>query len=152
MPSVENFGAVFHTPMLNQPEDAAIVEKSSMRNSLARLSPLGETAEMTATQQMRPKRRNPFAGGSQNPFSSVDELQLVKVPDAPETHERRKPMRGYLSGSQGPLDNLFGMLDGKQPRPPQKIEVVRTEKAQAGGEDDDAPVSAGDGPPRYGSR
>ena len=114
-----------------------------MSNSLAPRTGAEETTEMAETQKMRPKRQNPFRGGSQNPFSMTDDVQLVKVPDAPETHERRQPRRGYLSGSQGPLDNLFGMLDGKQPRPPQKIEVVRTEQAAGHDEDD----GGGEAPP-----
>lgn len=102
---------------------------------------------MSATQDLRPKRSNPFAGGSQNPFSSVDDIRLLKVPDAPETHERRQGRRGYLSASQGPMDNLFGMLDGKTPRAPQKIEVVRNVSEAP---DDDA--SGGESPapaPRF---
>src|SRR5271170_4449886 len=88
---------------------------------------------------MRSKRPNPFASTRElNPLSMVDEPILVKVPDAPETHERRKPMRGYLSGTGGPLDNLFSLLDGKQPQVPRKIEVVRNVPAvgEAGGDDD----------------
>lgn len=97
---------------------------------------------MTATQDLRVKRTNPFAGGSQNPFSSVDDVRLVKMPDAPETHERRQGRRGYLSASQGPMDNLFGMLDGKTPRNPQKIEVVRNVSDAPEADDGDSDNSA----------
>jgi hypothetical protein len=100
---------------------------------------------------MRPKRPNPFASTRElNPLSMVDAPLLVKVPDAPETHERRKPMRGYLSGTGGPLDNLFSLLDGKQPQVPRKIEVVRDAPARAS--DDGGDEDAGPPPPRFGRR
>lgn len=115
---------------------------------------MGKLLDMTTDidkRDLRHRRPNPFAGGrAMNPLSTLDEPTLVKVPEAPETHERRVRPRGYLSGTGGPLDNLFGMLDGKQPQAPKKIEVVRTERAPASSDDDDSEPEPGDRPPRYG--
>ncbi len=66
--------------------------------------------------------KNPFA---HNPFSPLAEPILVKVPDAPETHEPRKALRSYLAPrSGGDLSELAAALGGGR-RPKKIIERVR---------------------------
>ena len=83
---------------------------------------------------------NPFAS---NPFSRGRELKLQTVPDAPETHEPRKPLRTYLSqgGSGISLEGLLG--SGKSRKPVVQEKVVYREAPQ---DDEDGDDSA----PRYG--
>ncbi len=54
--------------------------------------------------------KTPFA---KNPFSRERELVLVKIPEAPETHEPRKTLRSYLAPrSGGDLSELAAALGG----------------------------------------
>lgn len=84
---------------------------------------------------------NPFVS---NPFSRGRELKLQTVPDAPETHEPRKPPRTYLSQGGGgiSLDGLLGS-GGKARRPIVQEKVVYREAPQDDGDSDDSA-------PRYG--
>ncbi|MFA6132565.1 MAG: hypothetical protein WC869_00960 [Phycisphaerae bacterium] len=60
-----------------------------------------------------------------NPFNKSDELVLVKVPEAPETHEPRKSLRSYLAPrAGGDLSELAAALGGGR-RPKKIIEHVR---------------------------
>lgn len=62
----------------------------------------------------------PFA---KNPFNPRGDVVLVKVPDAPETHEPRKPLRSYLAArGGGDAGDLSGLL-GRKPK--KIIERVR---------------------------
>lgn len=66
--------------------------------------------------------KSPFAF---NPFSHDSELVLVKVPEAPETHEPRKSLRSYLAPrSGGDLSELAAALGGGR-RQKKIIERVR---------------------------
>lgn len=66
--------------------------------------------------------KSPFV---KNPFNKRDELVLVKIPDAPETHEPRKSLRSYLAPrSGGDLSELAAALGGGR-RPKKIIERVR---------------------------
>jgi hypothetical protein len=63
---------------------------------------------------------------SKNPFTAKDP-KLVKVPDAPETHEPPKRLRSYLVGaslSDSISTALSPLLPGA-PRPSRKVEVER---------------------------
>lgn len=67
------------------------------------------------------KRPNPFA--KKNPFTTLEAIQLVAIPPAPETHEGRRPLRSYLaagSGGGGAGDALAPL--GLKPK---RIEVER---------------------------
>ena len=60
-----------------------------------------------------------------NPFNKHDELVLVKIPEAPETHEPRKSLRSYLAPrSGGDLSELAAALGGGR-KPKKIIERVR---------------------------
>ena len=84
---------------------------------------------------MQRKRPDPFA---HNPLRLADKLELVKVPDAPETHEVRKPLRSYLA----PKGALGGDAGGPPPRVKKIIERVKEVPSADGGEDDsDLPVA-----------
>lgn len=69
------------------------------------------------------KNPNPF---STNPLTHLPELKLVTVPAAPETHEKRQPLRSFLnpSGGSGGLGALLDGLSGGS-RAPKKIEVEK---------------------------
>ena len=56
---------------------------------------------------------NPF---TKNPFTQVEAVQLLKMPEAPETHEVRKPMRQYLGAG--------GIDMPSAPKKPRVIEKV----------------------------
>ena len=62
------------------------------------------------------QKPNPF---TKNPFSQVDAVTLLKMPEAPETHEVRKPMRQYLGAGGVDMPN-----PPKKPRVIEKIKVV----------------------------
>ena len=84
---------------------------------------------------MQRKRPDPF---SHNPLRLADKLELVKVPDAPETHEPRKPLRSYLA----PKGAGGGDAGGPPPRVKKIIERVKEAPSADGGEDDsDLPVA-----------
>jgi hypothetical protein len=87
------------------------------------------------------KAKNPFAS---NPFSGLNGTppKLVPVPEAPETHEVRKPMRSYLSQGAGGLS--FDGLLGPPGKGPKTITKVKTEFREAPQDED------GLSPPRYG--
>jgi hypothetical protein len=78
---------------------------------------------------MQRKRPDPFA---HNPLRLADKLELVKVPDAPETHEVRKPLRSYLAPK--------GALGGDAGGPPPKVKKIieRVKEAPSAGDDDDS--------------
>lgn len=99
---------------------------------------------------VRPSKLNPFSGISEfNPLTSLDSLQLVPIPPAPETHEPRKARRNYLAPAAGGLDALAGILDGKTPQAPKKIEVTRNVPvADEGG--DEEPESERGSMPKWG--
>lgn len=95
------------------------------------------------------KAPSPF---TRNPFSLQDGVTLVDVPPAPETHERRKPLRAYLSAGDNPLDRLITTLMGGTPKTPRKIEVVREAKEATEDDTHDTPASGGSGMPKWGAR
>lgn len=69
--------------------------------------------------------KDPKSPFSRNPFNKSDELVLVKIPDAPETHEPRKPLRSYLArNSGGDMSELAAALGGGR-KPKKIIERVR---------------------------
>lgn len=71
-------------------------------------------------------KQNPF---SKNPFTTKEKPELLKIPDAPETHEPRKPLRAWL-GKPGGGD------DGGRPSKPKKIvQTVREVVTLDPGED-----------------
>lgn len=67
-------------------------------------------------------RKTPF---TKNPFNADRDLVLVKVPEAPETHEPRKPLRSYLAArGGGDMSELAAALGGGR-RPKKIIERVK---------------------------
>lgn len=78
--------------------------------------------------------KDPTTPFRKNPFNKSDELVLLKIPDAPETHEPRKSLRSYLAPrSGGDMSELAAALGGGR-RPKKIIERVRD---TAPAEDDD---------------
>ena len=68
---------------------------------------------------------NPFSGTSDNnPFTALPNLQLVTVPNAPETHERRAPRRNYLAGPGGGGDDLLAALAGRKGRTIERVKTI----------------------------
>jgi len=66
--------------------------------------------------------KSPFV---KNPFSREKEPVLVKVPEAPETHEPRKALRSYLAArGGGDMSELAAALGGGR-RPKKIIERVK---------------------------
>jgi len=60
------------------------------------------------------KTRSPF---NYNPFTLLQEPKLVAVPNAPETHPQRTPLRSYLSRSSDGLGSLLDALGGSGKKP-----------------------------------
>jgi hypothetical protein len=81
---------------------------------------------------MKKKATNPF---TYNPLSRMDEPVLLKVPDAPETHEPRKPLRTYLAarGGGGDLSELLSAISGRKP----KMVVERVKDTEPPDEEDE---------------
>lgn len=70
------------------------------------------------------KTQNPFL---KNPLTGLAALTLMKVPDAPETHEARKPLKQWLAPR----------VAGGEPMPPSVVSKKgRTLVIQKGPEDD----------------
>lgn len=70
---------------------------------------------------MHARPSNPFVA---NPFSSKPEPVLLVIPEAPETHEARKPLRTYLAPAGGGMGMLDGLMGGR-PAMPKKIERLQ---------------------------
>ena len=67
-----------------------------------------------------------------NPFGAAEYVQQP-IPPAPETHEPRRALRSYLTGSGGAdaiATALSPLLPGA-PRPSRKIEVERVREVEA---------------------
>lgn len=89
---------------------------------------------LTIVASMPRNTKTPF---SANPFSDGSEPVLLKIPDAPETHEQRKPLRAYLAPrGGGDMSELAAALGGGR-RPRKIIEHVRDARPpeDEGGED-----------------
>ena len=75
-------------------------------------------------------KKNPF---SHNPLAPSDKPELVKVPDAPETHEPRKPLRAWL-GKPG--------ADSGAAAPKAKRIIERVREVAAAEQVDEVPLPA----------
>jgi hypothetical protein len=86
----------------------------------------------------RPRRENPF---KKNPLALIEGETPVKVPDAPETHEVRKPARSYLAKPGAALDG------GSTPAKPRRI-IERVREVVSADPEEAAVGEAGPPPPR----